>query len=202
MTDTMGKTLYLRPSGANSAGRRFLRQRSGAAAIEFAILLVPFLLVLFASIETAIAFAGEQLLANATETMARKLRTGEITAATSQSDFRRQFCAEIAAIMTCSPAEIDTPDKLYLDVRSFSNFTDIPTAVPRVGNAPAGDLDTSSFRYAPGASGTINIVRAYYRWHVTTDLVRPYITNLRPAGGGHPKDYLMVATAAFRAEAY
>ncbi len=39
------------------------------------------------------------------------------------------------------------------------------------------------------------MVRVYYRWTVVTDLVRPYVTNLRPAGSSMPNDYLMVATS-------
>lgn len=46
------------------------------------------------------------------------------------------------------------------------------------------------------------MVRAYYRWQVITDLVRPYVTNLRSAGSSMPNDYLMVATATFRNEDY
>ena len=185
-----------------SDGQSFLSARSGAAAVEFAILVVPFLMIVFALIETSVAFAGEQLLANATETMARKLRTGEITGTTTKAEFRKQFCAEIAPIMTCSATEAQMPDKLFIDVRSFKDFESIPEAVPRIGNAPNGDLDTSKFDYAPGGAGSINILRAYYRWRVVTDLIRPYITDLRPAGSSRPKDYLMVATTAFRTEKY
>nr|WP_245294630.1 TadE/TadG family type IV pilus assembly protein [Xaviernesmea rhizosphaerae] len=198
----MTETPYLRFPSGKGGGRSFLKERSGSAAVEFAILILPFLMVVFALIETSVAFAGEQLLANATEVMARKLRTGEITTTTSQAEFRRQFCTEIAAMMTCSSSEVDTPEKLFLDVRSFKDFASLPEAVPRIGNAPDGDLDTSQFAYAPGGSGAINIVRAYYRWRVVTDLVRPYITNLRPAGSSRPRDYLMVATTAFRTEKY
>lgn len=46
------------------------------------------------------------------------------------------------------------------------------------------------------------MVRAYYRWEVITDLVRPYVTKLRSAGDSMPRDYLMVATATFRNEDY
>ena len=100
--------------------------------------------------------------------------------------------------MTCSATEAKTPSKLFIDVRSFADFSQIPATLPRKN----GDLDTSGFQFAPGGPTTITIVRAYYRWEVITDLVRPYITNLRPAGTSMPKDYLMVATAAFRTESY
>jgi Flp pilus assembly protein TadG len=187
--------------------RRFFKEKSGTSSIEFALLALPFMVVVFASLETFVAFTGEQLLVNATETMARKVRTGEITfgidPATdmSREQFRKAFCDEISIIMTCSETEATNPSKLFLDVRSFADFSQIPAAVPRVGGA-GSDLDTSGFEFAPGGPTTINIVRAYYRWEVMTDLVRPYVTNLRPAGSSMPKDYLMVSTAAFRNEAY
>ncbi|HTO33657.1 MAG TPA: TadE/TadG family type IV pilus assembly protein [Pararhizobium sp.] len=195
-----------RPKHGRGLLRRFFKEKSGTSTIEFALLALPFLVVVFASLETFTAFTAEQLLANATETMARKIRTGEITIADktspaymSEEDFRKAFCGEISIIMTCSATEAKTPSRLFLDVRSFADFSKIPAAIPRKGGAN-GDLDTSSFKFAPGGPTTINIVRAYYRWEVITDLVRPYVTNLRPAGSSMPKDYLMVSTAAFRNE--
>lgn len=179
--------------------RRLFKDKSGTSAIEFALLALPFMMVIFASLETFTAFTAEQLLANATENMARKVRTGQITATnTTKEDFRKAFCAEISVIMTCSATEAKTPSKLFIDVRSFADFSKIPNALPRKN----GDLDTSGFQFTPGGPTTITIVRAYYRWEVITDLVRPYITNLRPAGTSMPNDYLMVATSAFRTESY
>ncbi|WEZ84859.1 pilus assembly protein [Rhizobium sp. 32-5/1] len=183
--------------------RRLLSEKNGTSAIEFSILALPFLIIVFASLETFAAFTGEQLLANATDTMARKVRTGEITfgqgsAATNKSpeEFRKLFCDEISIMLKCDA------EKLYLDVRSFADFSKIPTTIPRKGSATNGDLDTTGFAFSPGGPTTVNIVRAYYRWSVTADLVRPYVTNLRPAGSSMPSDYLMVATAAFRNENY
>ena len=102
-------------------------------------------------------------------------------------------------MIKCSEEEIATPDKLWLDVRSFPSFADIP------GNVPLNtsqDLDTASVNnYSPGAQKTINMVRAYYRWDVITDLLRPYITNIRPSGG-RPNYFLIVETATFRNEDY
>lgn len=176
---------------------RFLANREGSAAIEFAILALPFFIMVFASIETFVAFTGEQLLANATDTMARRIRTGEITAATSKQDFRKAFCEEIKILMPCSASEAATPDKLFIDVRSFTSYADIPKAVPITD----GDLDTTSFKFEPGGKKTINIVRAYYRWDVVTDLVRPMLSNVRTADGSR-QNYLMVATAIVQNEDY
>lgn len=186
-----------------------LKDRRGATAIEFSILAIPFFIIIFAIAETFIAFTGEQLLNTATETMARKLRTGAITYNSGnintdmvEKDFRTAFCNEISILMRCSATELLTPDRLFIDVRSYSSFSDIPTTLARKGNADNSDIDTTGFGFTPGGGSTINVVRAYYRWGVTADIARPFITNLRPAGSSMPKDYLMVSTAVFVNEKY
>lgn len=186
--------------------RRFRRDRKGTASIEFAILALPFFLVIFASIETFVAFYGDQLLANATETMARKVRTGQITFGRGKTtdmkeeQFRQAFCEEIAVLMKCSPTEAKQASKLYLDVRSVTDLSKFPTVIPRKTGSSSSDLETKDLKFAPGGPGSFNVMRAYYRWSVITDLVRPFVTGLRPAGASMPRDYLMVATTTFRNE--
>jgi Flp pilus assembly protein TadG len=187
---------------------RLGRDREGAAALEFALLAVPFLLLIFAIFETFVAFAGEQLMANAVETMARKLRTGEITFGqgkptdVTEAEFRQMFCEEVKLLSMCSATEAATPAKLYLDVRQFASFADMPREVPKVSTDTYADLDTTDFAFSPGGPETKNMLRAYYRWQIMTDLMRPYITNIRPANKPVPTDFLIVQTAAFENEDY
>jgi Flp pilus assembly protein TadG len=185
--------------------RRFRRSQDGAAAIEFAILALPYFLIVFAILETFIAFIGEQVVSNGVEVMARKVRTGELKSATAndpafRTAFRTAFCAEISVMISCSGTEIATPKRLYLDLRSFSSFADIPTAIPRQSSAAYSDLKTTDFGYSPGGPKSINMLRAYYRWPVLTDLVRPMLTSVRPANGAG--EFLIVATATFQNEDY
>jgi Flp pilus assembly protein TadG len=187
---------------------RFRRDREGAAALEFAILAVPFMMLIFATFETFFAFAGEQLMANAVETMARKVRTGEITFGqgkptdVSEAEFRQLFCDEVSIISMCSQTEATTPEKLHLDVRQFASFADMPREVPKVTTDDYSDLDTSAFAFSPGGANSKNMLRAYYRWQIMTDLMRPYVTSIRPAGKPMPTDFLIVQTAAFENEDY
>lgn len=187
---------------------RLRRDREGAAALEFALLAVPFLLLIFATFETLFAFTGEQLMANAVETMARKVRTGEITFGqgkptdVTEAEFRQLFCDEISVLGMCSATEATTPEKLYLDVRQFTSFADMPRDVPKVSTADYADLDTTDFAFSPGGANSKNMLRAYYRWQIMTDLMRPYITNIRPANKPMPTDFLIVQTAAFENEDY
>ncbi|TCU18340.1 TadE/TadG family type IV pilus assembly protein [Rhizobium sullae] len=186
------------PSAKRSGWRAFARSRDGSAAIEFALLAIPYFMVIFAILETFIAFAAEELVSNAVDTMSRKMRTGQIASTVGEAAFRQEFCDEVSILIQCSAAEIATPDKLRLDVRTFSKFSEIPAAVPM----NATGLDTSAMQYSPGGSGSINMVRAYYHWQIITDLIRPYITPYRTADGSRLNDYLIVATAAFQNEPY
>ncbi|MBY3072633.1 pilus assembly protein [Rhizobium laguerreae] len=188
--------------------RALARSRDGAAAIEFALLAIPYFLVIFAILETFVAFAAEELVSNAVDTMSRRMRTGQITynlgrtTDMNQAQFRQAFCDEISILIRCSATEVATPSKLYLDVQTFSTFSAIPTTIPKLSTDKYADINPAAFKYTPGGAGTINMLRAYYRWEIITDLVRPYITTIRPSGGSMPSQYLIVGTAAFQNEQY
>lgn len=167
-------------------------------------------MIIFATFETFIAFTGEQLVANAVDTMARKVRTGQITFNMGRStdmtatQFRTAFCNEISLMISCSNTEAATPDKLYVDLRQVASFANIPTTVPlkSTNSGASQDLDTSSFAFSPGGAGSINMLRVYYRWSIMTDLVRPYISNIRREGETSGSEFLIVATTAFQNENY
>lgn len=188
--------------------RAVARSRDGAAAIEFALLAIPYFLVIFAILETFIAFAAEELVSNAVDTMSRRMRTGQITynlgrtTDMSRTQFRQAFCNEISILISCSTSEAATPSKLYVDVQTFATLSAIPTTIPKVSSDRYADINTAAFKYAPGGAGTINMLRAYYRWEIITDLVRPYITTIRPSDGSMPTQYLIIATSAFQNEQY
>jgi Flp pilus assembly protein TadG len=185
-----------------------LRNSDGATAIEFAILAIPFTLLTFAIFETFVAFAAEEVLANGVENLSRQIRTGQITFGQgkttdlTEAEFRQAVCDQISVMITCSDTEAATPQRLYVDVRQYASFAAMPRAIPRVANSPTADLDTTGFAFAPGGAKTINMVRIYYRWQIMTDFMRPYITNIRPADGSLPTDYLIISTATIQNEDY
>ena len=209
MAISQQETGKVRASLRLSRLRALARSRDGSAAIEFALLAIPYFIVIFAILETFIAFAAEELVSNAVDTMSRQMRTGQITfvdptrtSYKTQTQFRQAFCNEISIIIRCSDTEAATPGKLYLDVQSFSTFAAMPTAIPRMSADKYSDLKISAFEFTPGGPGSINMLRAYYRWSIIVDLVRPYVTGLRPVGSSMPSEYLIVSTAAFQNEQY
>ncbi|OHZ43810.1 TadE/TadG family type IV pilus assembly protein [Agrobacterium vitis] len=184
--------------------RRLRRSRDGSAAIEFAILAIPYFLIIFAILEKFVAFIAEQTVNAAVDTLGRQLRTGNITYNQARStdktntEFRQLFCNEISFLLTCDAAEVATPNRLWLDVRTYTAFSAMPTTIATT----SGSLDTSSFAFTPGGASSINMLRAFYYWPVTTDLVRPYIATIHRPGVSSNSDYLIVSTLAFQNENY
>ncbi|MET0221709.1 MAG: pilus assembly protein, partial [Tardiphaga sp.] len=120
---------------------------------------------------------------------------------TTRTAFRTAFCKEVSILITCSATEAATPSKLFLDIQSYATFAAIPKTIPRLSTAAGADINTAGFQYAPGGPGTINMVRAYYRWSIMTDLIRPYISNVKPADGSSAY-FLIIETAAFENEQF
>ncbi|TCL72005.1 Flp pilus assembly protein TadG [Rhizobium sp. BK251] len=180
--------------------RRFFRSREGSAAIEFALLAIPYFVIIFATVETFVCYAGEQLVANAVDKLSRQMRTGQIAATITKEQFRQAFCNEISILIKCSPTEVNTPEKLFLDVEHYNDFSDIVPEIPRMSSDPRAPLNTSALKFSPGGPETINMVRAFYRWQIVTDLVRPFLSDEhRPDGS---MDYLMISTSTFKNEKY
>jgi len=180
--------------------RRLLRSKDGAAAIEFALLAIPYFVIVFAIIETFVAYTAEQLVGYAADKLARQLRTGEITynlglsTDKNEAQFRQLFCDEIAILISCAAS----PGSLWIDVKSYTSFANLPTAIPRKDpNDPHSELDTAGFTFTPGGAGSINMVRAFYQWQVVTDLVRPLVST-----SSQSNTFLITALSAFRNEAY
>ncbi len=151
---------------------RFGRNRDGAAAIEFAALAIPFSLLVFAILESCISFAAQQVLANATDDIARQLRTGQVKAAdVTESSLKTMICDRIDIIVSsgCPGLEVD--------LREFDTFAE--AAAVRINIGSDGDIDTSDFDVDPGPSLSKNMLRVFYRWPVITDFMRKSMSNLK-----------------------
>lgn len=180
---------------AHQAGQGFLgkllgfrRDRRGATAIEFAMLALPFALLSFAILETTVSFTAQQVISNATDRLARQIRTGQITLDnTTESEFRDLICDEISLIVGSGCPELE------FDLQHYTKFDDVPKTIP-IG--PDGDIDASGFKYDPGGEATINNLRIFYRWPVMTDVMKPSMANL-PNG-----NRLLFSTATWQNEPF
>ena len=150
---------------------RFRKDKRGSVAIEFVALAIPFALLVFAILESCISFAAQQVLANATDDIARQLRTGQLRAAgMNETELKKLICARIDVIVP------DGCPDLLVDLREFPTFAD--AAKVRIKLTTGGDIDTTGFAVSPGPSLSKNMLRVFYRWPVMTDFMRKSMSNL------------------------
>jgi Flp pilus assembly protein TadG len=165
---------------------RFARDASGASALEFAMVAVPLILLLLASLQVGLVFFANFTLENATAQGARLIRTGQAqNNKFNATAFKNEVCKHLSAMLSCT--------KLMVDVRRFDSFSGSELTNPLDSN---GNMK-SSFSYDPGAGGDVVVVRAFYPWDLPASL--PSIINL-----SNMKDdsRLLIATAAFRNEPF
>jgi Flp pilus assembly protein TadG len=165
--------------------KRFVRQQSGASTVEFALVIAPFLALLFAILETAIVFFAGQALETAAGDSARLIMTGQAqTQGYDQAAFKNSVCARIHGLFNCQAG-------LFVDVRKYTSFSSADLSEP-VQN---GQLNKTT-NFQAGGPGDIVVVRLLYEWPVYVSLLG---LNLSDLSGGKR---LIMATAAFRNEPY
>jgi Flp pilus assembly protein TadG len=169
------------------AARRFARHEKGAAAIEFAMVAVPFLALTFAIIETALVFFAGQTLETAVSDAGRLIMTGQAqNGGYSQDNFKTAVCNSLAGGL------FDCANGVYVNVTTYASFGAVNTAAP-VAN---GQLDTTNLAYQPGGPNCIVAVQLYYKWPIYVSLLGDNLSNLN----GNYR--LLVATSVFRNEPY
>jgi Flp pilus assembly protein TadG len=166
--------------------RRFRRDRSGATAVEFAFIALPFFALLFAIIQTAIVFFAQQILETAVADSARLILTGQVQGQQlSQQDFKSAVCARLPAMFDCA-------NKVHVDVRSYGGFGSVNVSAP----IDAQGKFVEDFAFSPGGAEEIVVVRVMHEWTFKVPLLGFSLANL--ANGNR----LMVASAAFRNEPF
>ena len=166
---------------------RFHSDQSGATAVEFSLVALPFIAIMFAIIETALTFFAGQALETAVSNSARLIRTGQAQEQSfDAAEFKDKICDQVFELFNCEAG-------LRLDVRKFSSFDTIDLSWPL---NPDGTLKTDGYVFEPGNGGDIVVVRAFYEWPV---IVNQLGTNLSNVGSGK---HLLAATAAFRNEPF
>jgi Flp pilus assembly protein TadG len=160
--------------------RRFRRDRSGATAVEFAILAVPFLFLTFATLETALLFMTQLTLDGGVEQVSRLVRTGQLDADELKPEtFRKLICDRVNVFLSC--------DKLTIDLRSYSTFQEVDLSQPDASQQYGTKTQA-------GSAKTIMALRVYYPWAPVTDFLK-----LLSSSNGK---ITLASISAFRTEPY
>lgn len=178
------------PSRLSRFASRFARAERGATAVEFGLVSLPILTLIFGLIEIALVFLVATTLDQATQAAAREIRTGEFqtSAANTKSDFKALVCQR----MTWLQAQCNA--NLFVDVQTYADYTTLAAQPP---------LNPATF--VPGVTATcfksgnptdIVLVRTYFQWDLITPLLSAAMQNM---GGGKR---LISSVTAFRNEPY
>lgn len=175
--------------------RRFRRSQRGSAAIEFAIVAVPFFALLFSIVEFALMFLAGQVLETATQDTARLIFTNQAQAQNFDANaFKNKLCDRLGDILfSCQKNSLDSG--VIVDVKVVPQFSAIkPTDL---ADPIANGKLTGNFSYSNPAPGSTVIVRAYYEWPLFVNIDGYSLANL--VGDGQ-RFRLLTAVAAFRVE--
>ncbi len=167
--------------------RKLTRREDGSTLIEFGIVVIPFLALLFAIIEIALVFFAGQVLETAVADSSRLILTGQAqNGGFDQTKFKNEVCNRLLALFDCQA-------NVKIDVQKYSSFGGANLSKPLDNN---GNVDTSAFGYNPGVACDIVIVRVVYEWPT---FVRYFGLDMADLPSGKR---LLMSTAAFRNEPY
>nr|WP_319483541.1 TadE/TadG family type IV pilus assembly protein [uncultured Cohaesibacter sp.] len=131
---------------------RFLGDTSGATAIEFAVLALPFFAFLYALLGIGYVYITSNTLEDAAQIAGRQIRIGEVASSgMTKDDFKGLICGSVAIPVQTCLADI------VVDVTSDPDISNLDTDAP-VTN---GVLDPTREQYDPGDPSDYVIVKAY-----------------------------------------
>lgn len=161
--------------------------REGAAAVEFAIVAVPFFFVIFAVLELGVIFLIDSTLEASVQQATRLVRTGQAQGgAITQAQFRTAMCGAMNVF------EGDCMQRSVVDVRPIPQFRNPNPPNPIVD----GVFDEGRTEFEPGAAGDLMLVRVWYQQPVVTPLLSRALTRVESG------DAIISVTTAFRNEPF
>jgi len=166
---------------------RWVKDKNGIAAVEFALIAAPFFFLIFGLLEVCVLFIMSSILEHGINEAARTIRTGQMQEnGFGQVAFKNAVCAELFDLLDCDA-------KLRFDVKTFNSFSS--TSTPDVIDG-SGDLDDSNFEFSPGSANDIVVVRVFYEWELLTPILSAPLANM----SGNRR--LLQATVVFRNEPF
>ena len=168
---------------------RYRKDESGATAVEFALVAVPFFFLIIGLFEMAMLFTAQGLVEAATNVAARQIRTGQIqqSGADPETMFRDQLCGFSQALLNC--------ERFQIQVVNMDSFADAEAM-----EDPEFDEDGNMVGQAfdPGDANDVVLVRVAYRFPIMTPLLAPLMRN--DAVGDNAR--LLMSTIVLQTEPY
>lgn len=128
------------------------RRQRGAAAIEFALVVWPVILVIGAICEVGIFLLIQFELQFAVDVAARQVKINTASSSGwSAATFKQEVCHKVVMINNCATA-------INVNVQSALNFTALKAVMPQPQKVGRGDV------FNPGTAGQASSVIVTYDW--------------------------------------
>lgn len=149
---------------------RWVRDVSAVAAVEFALVGVPFVIMTMGIVEMALIFTSQSVLQNATFSAARLIRTGQLQQGEMgdpEQAFREAVCDSTALIISC--------DNIQFTVSALEDFSDADDVVPEFDEE--GNLQNPEFD--AGAENDVVLVRVVYNYPIATPIMQEVLSDVQ-----------------------
>jgi len=168
--------------------KKWFRNEKGVVAIEFAMVALPFFMLLMGIIEVSMFYASSIILEGGASEASRLIRTGEAQGtADPEGDFKTELCFQVEDLIPCNLIQYEVivmPNDKFADVANFQPQFDAS------GNfVPAG--------FNPGGSCDVVLIRTVYKYN----FMMPFIGNMMNGGVGNNPATLM-STMVIKNEPY
>lgn len=158
------------------------------AAIEFALVAMPFFMLLIGTLEVAMFFAAGSVLEGGAATAARLLRTGQAQlSADPETTFREELCDRVDSMLDCDVLQYEV---IHIAANTFAAAENYEPEFDDDGNLIPQEFST-------GNSNDVIMVQTVYRYEFLT----PFIGTLMTGEAGRNWAYHM-ATSVIKAEPY
>jgi len=167
---------------------RFRCARSGATAVEFALIVPIFLATLIAILEVTIFLFAQQTLQTAAMQAGRLFMTGQTQiTGTTKSQFQSAICPTIQALFNCN--------SLMVNVQNYADFSSANASAPTLTYNSQGQV-SNTWSYNAGTPGQVMVVQLIYQWPIVGGPFGFVLSNL-----GNSTTEMMGVTS-FRVEPY
>lgn len=166
---------------------RYGRDVSGATAVEFSLIAVPLVMLIFGLIEVSMVFTKQGALEYATLQAARQVRTGQAQqSGDPETVFRTALCDSASFLINC--------DDIAYDVQTMDSFAQANEAPPPTFDEE-GELESQGF--AVGGAESVTMIRTIHRHSIVTPIMQPLLSNDNESGVR-----LLISTVVLQTEPY
>ena len=163
------------------------RDESGVVALEFALIALPFFMLVIGLLEVSLMYASAVALEGGTVASARGIRTGEVQqAADPELAFRTTLCDKVSALIPCESLQYEV---IHPPGNTFDDAEGMPPEFDEDGALQSQGFDA-------GGISDVVVIRTSYRYHFITPFLSPLLSAASDAG------VTMMSTITLRTEPY